>query len=96
MLALAFPLHPPGRPQKSRLEELEVVDLPTLVVQGERDPFGTPAEFPASLDLAIVPYADHGFAVPKRAPITQEDALGLIVESVLEWVVRDVVGNRTR
>jgi uncharacterized protein len=42
VLCLAFPLHPPGRPEKSRLDELEAVEVPTLVVQGERDPFGLP------------------------------------------------------
>jgi uncharacterized protein len=42
VLCLAFPLHPPGRPEKSRLAELDAVELPTLVVQGERDPFGLP------------------------------------------------------
>jgi predicted alpha/beta-hydrolase family hydrolase len=42
VLCLAFPLHPPGRPEKSRLEELDAVGVPTLVVQGERDPFGMP------------------------------------------------------
>ena len=44
VLCLAFPLHPPGRPEKSRLHELDAVRLPTLVVQGESDPFGTPPE----------------------------------------------------
>jgi uncharacterized protein len=42
VLCLAFPLHPPGRPEKSRLDELDAVRVPTLVVQGEKDPFGTP------------------------------------------------------
>jgi predicted alpha/beta-hydrolase family hydrolase len=42
VVCLAFPLHPPGRPEKSRLEELDAVEVPTLVVQGERDPFGLP------------------------------------------------------
>jgi uncharacterized protein len=42
VLCLAFPLHPPGRPEKSRLPELDGVDAPVLVVQGERDPFGIP------------------------------------------------------
>lgn len=93
-LALAFPLHPPGKPEKSRLAELEGVTVPTLVVQGERDPFGTPEEFPPQWELAVVPGGDHGFAVPKRGEITQEDAIGLVVEATLEWVVRDVVGNR--
>ena len=46
VLCLAFPLHPPGRPEKSRLEELEAVRVPVLVVQGERDPFGMPPSAP--------------------------------------------------
>jgi uncharacterized protein len=46
VLCLAFPLHPPGRPEKSRLAELDAVKVPTLVVQGESDPFGTPPNGP--------------------------------------------------
>ena len=46
VVCLAFPLHPPGRPEKSRLEELDAVDVPTLVVQGESDPFGMPPDGP--------------------------------------------------
>lgn len=46
VLCLAFPLHPPGRPEKSRLAELDDVVAPTLVVQGERDPFGLPPPGP--------------------------------------------------
>jgi uncharacterized protein len=46
ILCLAFPLHPPGRPEKSRLTELEALGVPTLVVQGENDPFGTPPAGP--------------------------------------------------
>jgi uncharacterized protein len=46
VLCLAFPVHPPGKPEKSRLEELDFVEVPTLVVQGERDPFGLPPPGP--------------------------------------------------
>jgi predicted alpha/beta-hydrolase family hydrolase len=46
VLCLAFPLHPPGKPEKTRLPELEGVTVPTLVVQGERDPFGIPPAGP--------------------------------------------------
>ncbi len=49
VLCLAFPLHPPGRgddPAKSRLPELDGVDVPTLVVQGVSDPFGMPPPGP--------------------------------------------------
>jgi uncharacterized protein len=93
-LALAFPLHPPGKPERSRLEELEAVTVPTLIVQGERDVFGTPEEFPTDRELTVIPGADHGFKVLKNGAVTQEEALGILVEATLEWVVRDVVGNR--
>jgi predicted alpha/beta-hydrolase family hydrolase len=46
VLCLAFPVHPPGRPEKSRLDELVAVEVPTLVVQGQRDPFGMPPSAP--------------------------------------------------
>jgi uncharacterized protein len=46
VLCLAFPLHPPGRPEKTRLSELEAVTVPVLIVQGESDPFGMPPEAP--------------------------------------------------
>jgi predicted alpha/beta-hydrolase family hydrolase len=88
VLALSFPLHPPGRPEKSRAEELLGTGVPTLVVQGGNDPFGKPAEFPeGGHALVEVPYGDHGFAVPKRAEITQEQALDVITGAVREWVV---------
>jgi uncharacterized protein len=46
VLALAFPLHPPDRPDKSRLPELAAVPVPVLVVQGVSDPFGMPDAAP--------------------------------------------------
>ena len=95
-LALAFPLHPPGKPEKSRLPELRGTRVPTLVVQGERDAMGRPEEFPSNLDLVVIPGADHSFKVTARGPVTQEQALDILVESTLEWIVREVVGNVVR
>lgn len=92
-LALAFPLHPPGKPEKSRLHELRGARVPTLVIQGEKDTMGRPESFPSDIDLAVVPDADHGFKVPKRASISQEEALEIVVESTLEWIVREIVGE---
>ncbi len=86
VLALSFPLHPPGRPEKSRADELTGAGVPTLVVQGGNDPFGRPAEFPAGHEPLEVPYADHGFAVPKRAEITQQEALEIITGGVGSWL----------
>lgn len=87
VLALSFPLHPPGRPEKSRADEMLGTGLPTLVVQGGNDSFGKPEEFPEGpYELVAVPYGDHGFAVAKRAPVTPEETLDLIVASVAAWV----------
>jgi len=94
VLALSFPLHPPGKPESSRLDELVGAGLPTLVVQGGHDAFGRPEEFPEDVELAVVPAADHSMKVPKSAGIDPADALGLIVEAALEWIVRDIAGNR--
>lgn len=94
VLALSFPLHPPGRPEKSRLDELLGAGVPALVVQGGHDAFGRPEEFPEDVELAIVPAADHSMKVPRSAGIDAAEALGLIVEAALEWIVRDVAGNR--
>jgi predicted alpha/beta-hydrolase family hydrolase len=56
VLCLAFPLHPPGRPEKTRQAELDAVGVPTLVVQGESDPFGMPA---ATATAAVVTLAGN-------------------------------------
>lgn len=62
VLCLAFPLHPPGRPERTRLPELAAVELPVLVVQGEADAFGLPPH------AVVVPGADHGFRVRRGLP----------------------------
>jgi predicted alpha/beta-hydrolase family hydrolase len=58
VVCLAFPLRPPQRPDVSRASELALVDVPLLVVQGERDPFGGPDAFPPDIAVAAVP-GDH-------------------------------------
>ncbi|MFF8844682.1 alpha/beta family hydrolase [Streptomyces sp. NPDC015127] len=86
VLALSFPLHPPGRPEKSRADELLGAGVPTLVVQGGNDPFGKPGEFPdGPYELVEVPLGDHGFAVPKRAGIAESETLATITGAVTQW-----------
>jgi predicted alpha/beta-hydrolase family hydrolase len=68
VLCLAFPLEPPrraGRPAQSRLPELDAVRVPTLVVQGDRDRFGTPPPGP-SREVVKVP-GDHGLKADPKA-----------------------------
>ncbi|MDJ1135570.1 alpha/beta hydrolase family protein [Streptomyces iconiensis] len=89
VLALSFPLHPPGKPEKSRAGELTGTGLPVLVVQGGRDPFGRPGEFPEGTRVVEVPYGDHGFAVPKKADLSEEQAMDVIAASVTDWLGRE-------
>ena len=76
VLCLAFPVHPPGRPERSRIDELDGVDLPVLVVQGERDPFGRPQPA-ARREIALLP-GDHSLK-------TDPAAVG---RAVAQWLQR--------
>jgi predicted alpha/beta-hydrolase family hydrolase len=58
VLALAFPLHPPGRPERSRAAELSAAGTQVLVVNGDRDPFGVP-EGTGAVRVAILPGETH-------------------------------------
>jgi predicted alpha/beta-hydrolase family hydrolase len=87
VLALAFPLHPPGRPERSRAGELAGAGVPLLVVQGERDPFGRPAEFPAGTPLVRVPDADHALAVPRTAAASREETLRGVTAAAGDWLL---------
>jgi uncharacterized protein len=60
VLCLAFPVHPPGKPEKTRLPELDAVTVPVLVVQGANDPFGMPPEGPGR-EVVTVP-GNHSLA----------------------------------
>jgi uncharacterized protein len=68
VLCLAFPLHPPGRPEKTRQPELDAVPLPTLVVQGARDPFGMPVGS-ATCSVVSVP-GNHSLKTDPEAVAT--------------------------
>ena len=81
VLALAFPLHPPRRPERSRAGELALVDVPLLVVQGERDTFGTPAAIAAV--LAGRPLASVR-AVPGDHALTAD--VGLVAAAAVDWL----------
>lgn len=76
VLALAFPLHPPGKPEKSRAGELPET-VPTLAVNGDRDPFGVPSPG-GVVEVAVRPGAVHDL---------RKDLPGSVA-IVLEWLRR--------
>jgi predicted alpha/beta-hydrolase family hydrolase len=81
VLALAFPLHPPGRPEKSRSAELIGVSLPLLVVQGETDAMGAPVDIATALtgSPAASVYAVPGDHSLKRNP-------AVVAAAALAWL----------
>jgi predicted alpha/beta-hydrolase family hydrolase len=74
VLCLAFPLHPPGRPEKSRLAELDAVEVPILVVQGANDAFGMP---PAGEKRTVV-------VIPGTHSLRSSGAVERVVSSWLD------------
>lgn len=79
VVALAFPLHPPGRPEKSRLPELEGAGVPVLVVQGDRDAFGMPPDGP-DRRIVVIEGADHSL---KRDAATIRSSVAAFLDEVL-------------
>lgn len=79
VVALAFPLHPPGRPEQSRAAELREAGVDVLVVNGERDPFGIPAPEDAAR-IVVLPGETH--ALTKNPA-----AVGAVVGSWLAEVL---------
>jgi predicted alpha/beta-hydrolase family hydrolase len=79
VVCLAFPVHPPGRPEKSRLEELEQPTVPVLVVQGDRDAFGMPPDA-TGRTIVVIEGADHSL---KRDAAGIGDAVAAFLETLL-------------
>ncbi|WP_235557988.1 alpha/beta family hydrolase [Sphaerimonospora mesophila] len=75
VIALAFPLHPPGKPDRSRAGELRQAATPVLVINGDRDPFGVPDEADAAR-LVVLPGEGHEL---KKDP-------ALVGEEVARWL----------
>lgn len=79
VLALAFPLHPPGRPDRSRAGELAAVDVPVLVINGDRDPFGVP-EPSGRVTVRVMQGEKHALS---GSPATVGDWAGHWLEGLL-------------
>jgi hypothetical protein len=67
LVLVSYPLHPPGRPEKLRIEHFGAIEVPCLFVSGTRDQFGTPAELEAAtaaiagpVTRVFIDKGDHG------------------------------------
>ena len=98
VVALGYPLHPPGKPDQPRVAHLPSITVPMLIVQGERDAFGTSAELtpvietmPARVTLHVVSGGDHSLAVRGRpkGPLYDE-----VIAVIAKWLRDASVAGR--
>jgi hypothetical protein len=93
LVLLGYPLHPPGQPGKMRDAHLPAITRPMLVIQGERDTFGTPEELAPVLarmapppTLHVVPRGDHSFKLTKKDPQAQAALYAALQRTMAEWI----------
>ncbi len=90
VVCFGYPLHPPGKPQQLRIEHLPSITVPVLIIQGERDAFGTPAELRPHLEamkadvrLHVIPRGDHSLGVRGKTPGETQSELAEIAAAFI-------------
>ncbi len=91
LMVFGYPFHPPGKPDKLRTDHLRELRVPTVIFQGERDPFGKPDEIAGydlsqDIEVRFVPSGDHSFKPLKRSGLTQEGLLDDVAEQAVAFV----------
>jgi predicted alpha/beta-hydrolase family hydrolase len=90
IVVFGYPLHPPGKPDQPRVAHLPSISVPFLIVQGERDTFGTPDELrpviktmTAPVTLHVVAKGDHSLSVRGQK---RDDGLAEVADVVAAWM----------
>ena len=92
LVCLGYPFHPPGRPERTRVEHLAALQTPTLIVQGARDSLGTRDEvagyaLSAAIRLLWLEDGDHGFKPRKASGLSERENWDLGIAGVAEFVL---------
>jgi predicted alpha/beta-hydrolase family hydrolase len=97
LVLLGYPLHPPGRPDRRRDKHLPSIHRPMLVVQGDRDAFGLPAELQPILAtmtpppvLDVIAGGDHSFKLPRRNPAAQTAIFASVQKTIANWIASTI------
>jgi uncharacterized protein len=93
LVCLGYPFHPPGRPQRTRVEHLRELRTPTLIIQGSRDSLGSRAEaevyeLSPRVRIAWLEEGDHSFKPPKRSGRTLEQNMAEAISLLIDFVQR--------
>lgn len=93
LVCLGYPFHPPGRPEKLRVEHLEALKTPALILQGTRDPFGTKEDVPGyplspAIGVHWLEDGDHGFKPRKKSGRTEAQNWAEAIETIAAFATR--------
>jgi uncharacterized protein len=93
LVCLGYPFHPVGKPTQLRVEHLLKLKTPALIVQGERDPFGTKADvatykLPKAIKICWLTDGEHSFKPRKKSGVTEEQNLQTAIEEINSFVQR--------
>jgi predicted alpha/beta-hydrolase family hydrolase len=93
LVCLGYPFHPPAKPEVTRTGHLANLATPTLIVQGDRDRFGTPEEVAGyvlskSIDVHWMSDGDHDLVPRKKSGLTAEGNWAQAVEAILGFIDR--------
>jgi predicted alpha/beta-hydrolase family hydrolase len=91
LVCLGYPFHPPGKPEKTRTAHLESLRTPTLILQGTRDPFGTPDDvgsyaLSSAIRLHWIEDGDHSFKPRVKSGRTLEQNLATAVAAIGRFI----------
>lgn len=92
LICYSYPLHPPGRYDRLRIEHLPNIDIPALYFVGGRDAFARADLVDRYLrplpgaTVEVVDEADHALKAPKRTGLTTEQIMDSIVRTSVEWI----------
>jgi predicted alpha/beta-hydrolase family hydrolase len=92
LVCLGYPFHPTDKPDQLRVEHLKTIKTPTLIVQGERDPFGTREEvasyeFSKNIRIHWLPDGDHSFKPRKSSGRTEEQNWAEAVDAIANFTL---------
>lgn len=90
-ICMGYPFHPPGKPEKLRTEHLVEINKPVLILQGERDTFGTRNEIAtydlsAQVQLSYLTDGDHSFKPRKVSGCSLEENLNQAIEHSVSFI----------
>lgn len=92
VVCFGYPFHPPGKPQQLRTAHLETLRTPLLILQGERDPFGTREEVPSyplspSIEIEWLPDGDHSLKPRKASGASEAQNLATAIERAASFLI---------